>query len=104
MSLQVTVERHHYLRFYNKNALVKSVNETWSTGVLDMDVLTTQNIFYNISEAEESNDLAKMNQVKELKDMKIEIIIFSLKEISNGEDKNLTNKDYLVGMNNEDDD
>ena len=41
-ALQAAVERTHYMRLCEVNALVHSVNETWENGVLDRSI---QNVF-----------------------------------------------------------
>ena len=108
MSLQAAVERRHYLRCYNKNALVKSVTETWTTGQLDVSInnvfLRIKNVLCNILEGGGSNDLVEKKREKKHKDIKIEKIISSLHRNCNDNDINPSNQGYLVGMNQVEDD
>ena len=100
MSLQAAVERQHYLKRCNADALVNSVMKTWNEGHLDHSITKVFNrikpVLCNILEAKGGNDLVEMKRGKKHAKIKLEDVIVQMqKEKDNNDQNTLTNINAL---------
>ena len=97
MSLQAQVERQHYLKRCNADALVNSVMKSWEDGNLDHSItkvfLRLKPVLCNILEASGSNDLVESKRGKKYANIKMEDILRDMQK-SNSETMNL--QDALI--------
>ena len=94
MSLQAAVERQHYLKRCNADALVKSVMPTWREGNLDHSISKVfqriKPVLCNIMEANGGNDFVEMKRGKKHENIKLEDVIVQMqKEEENYGDNSL---------------
>ena len=104
MSLQAAVERQHYLKRCNADALVNSVMKTWNEGHLDHSITKVFNrikpVLCNILEAKGGNDLVEMKRGKKHAKIKLEDVIVQMqKENENNDSNSLTN---IIALGDED--
>ena len=82
MSLQAAVERQHYLKRCNANALVNSVMMTWKEGKLDHSISKVfkrlKPVLCNIIEAKGGNDFVEMKRGKKHENIKLEDVILQM--------------------------
>jgi len=82
MSLQAAVERQHYLKRCNANALVNSVMKTWNEGHLNHSITKVfkriKPVLCNILEAKGGNDFVEMKRGKKHAHIKLEDVILQM--------------------------
>ena len=90
MSLQAAVERQHYLKRCNANALVNSVMKTWTEGHLNHSIVKVfkrlKPVLCNILEAKGGNEFVEMKRGKQHADIKLEDIIIQMQKEDKDED------------------
>ena len=84
MSLQAAVERQHYLKCCNANALVNSVMSTWNDEHLDNSITKVfkrlKPVLCNILEAKGGNDYVEMKRGKKYENIKLEDVILQMQK------------------------
>ena len=100
MSLQAAVERQHYLKRCNANALVNSVMRTWEEGHLDHVMtkvfLRLKPVLCNIIEANCGNDLMESKRGVKHRNIKIEDVIRTMQKDDGNEVIDLLGDDLVV--------
>ena len=104
MSLQAAVERQHYLKRCNADALVNSVMATWRNGNLDHSITKVfqrlKPVLCNILEANGGNDFVEMKRGKKHENIKLEDVIVQMQKEEDNEQQNSLRD--IMALDNED--